>query len=726
MEKQSTIFTLNRISFLSVAVIVVVFLFSCHSDKSKDWPVYLGDKSSSHFTGLSQIDTNNVEHLKVAWIFHTGDADTGTHSQIQCNPLIIDGILYGTSPHLKLFSLDGVTGKARWVFDPFEDTTKVPVQINVNRGVTYWSDGADKRIFYAAGSFLYCLNALTGKLVISFGDKGRVNLHEGLGEDTQKLYVTTTSPGIIYKDLLIMGTRVAETNPAAPGDIRAYDVHTGKIKWVFHTIPHPGDPGYNTWENQNAWKYTGGGNCWAGMSLDEEQGIVFIPLGSAAFDFYGGLRKGEDLFTNCLVALDAANGELRWYYQTVHHDLWDRDLPAPPNLVRVKQNGRSIKAVAQVTKTGYIFLFNRKNGKPLFPVHETTVPDSPALPGEKPWPTQPIPQLPEPFVRQSFTAADVNDLIPDSSRAQVQKKLALLSPQTNIFLPPTERGTVIFPGFDGGAEWGGAAFDPATGWLFVNANQVPWSLTMVKSIRDKNSHDHTIADHGKAVYLQNCMTCHGKNKEGGGNYPSLQHINLKLSKEQVLDIINNGRRMMPAFKQITEEDKQALISFLLETKKSHRNFISSEKETDETDSLMPYSMTGYKKIRTPEGYPANKPPWGTLTAVNLNTGKHVWQIPLGTYPELMEKGFPVTGTENYGGPVVTAGGLLFIAATPDKKFRAFNKRTGKLLWETTLPAAGFATPSIYAINGKQYVVIACGGGKLDASSGDAYVAFALP
>lgn len=710
---------------------LVLFGISCnnHNGRNKEWTTYLGDKSVSHYSSLNQIDTGNVQRLKVAWIYHTGDADTLRHSQIQCNPIVVNGVLYGTSPRLKLFALNAATGKPEWVFDPFSDTSKTKVQINANRGVTYWCDGNDERIFYAAGSFLYAINAKDGKPVSAFGDKGKIDLHDGLDRDVKDLYVASTSPGIIYKDLLIVGTRGAEGGDAAPGHIRAYDVHTGKRKWIFHTIPHPGEYGYNTWQNKDAWKFTGGANCWAGMSLDEKRGIVYIPTGSATFDFYGGLRKGKNLFADCILALNAATGKLIWYYQTIHHDLWDRDPPAPPNLVTVKHNGKSIDAVAQVTKTGFVFILNRDNGKPLFPVHEVSVPDSSTLVGEQPWPTQPVPEWPKPFVKQSFTEADINDLVPGSSQSVVRTELARL--QTgNMFLPPSEKGTVIFPGFDGGAEWGGAAYDPATHFLFVNANQVPWTLHMVKVNAEDKVPVETIAEHGKRIYIDHCMACHGTHREGSGDYPSLQHIDRKYSEDQVLQIINNGRRMMPAFRQIPDKDKKALLSFLLDLKEGEMPFTPSDNKeviTENNDStFIPYTMTGYNKFRTPEGYPANKPPWGTLTAINLNSGKQVWQIPLGEYPELTKKGIPITGTENYGGPVVTAGGLLFIAATPDGKFRAFNKATGELLWKTSLPAAGFATPSTYSVNGKQYIVIACGGGKLGSPSGDAYVAFTLP
>lgn len=724
----------NKLIYFWIAIIGLFLLEDCsnsNSLKKNEWPIYQGNNTSSHYSELKQIDTTNVKQLQIAWEYHTRDADNATMSEIECNPIEINGVLYGTSPMLKLFAVNAATGKQEWIFDPFSKSSGSQIRINVNRGVTYWSKGNDKRIFYVAGPNLYAVNAKTGKLITSFGDKGKVDLHQGLGQESQGLFVTATSPGIIYKNLLIMGTRVSEANPAARGYIRAYDVKTGKIKWIFHTIPRPGDLGYNTWEDKNAWKYTGSANCWAGMSLDQKKGIVYIPTGSATFDFYGGIRKGKDLFANCLLALDASSGKLLWYFQTIHHDLWDRDLPAPPNLVTINRDGKKIEAVAQITKTGYVFIFNRYTGKSLFPIKEVPVPDSPALPGEQPWPTQPIPELPKPFMEQSFTDADINNLVPDSSQAEVRKKLAQLEPETNMFLPPSEKGTVIFPGFDGGAEWGGAAYDPTTGLLYINANQVPWSLVMAKGLMG-NKANQTFAERGKAIYELNCSACHGKDRQGGGGFPSLQHIGQILNKDHVLNIVNDGRGMMPSFKQtISQSDKEALLSFLLSLKNGNQTFKASIENNNKSNAgikidLMPYHMTGYNKIRTPEGYPANRPPWGTLTAIDLNTGKAKWQIPLGEYPELVKKGFPITGTENYGGSVVTAGGVLIIAATSDQMIRAFNKDTGKLLWKAKLPAAGFATPTTYKVNGKQYIVIACGGGKLGTPSGDTYVAFALP
>jgi len=681
---------------------------------------------STHYSLLTQVDTSNVQSLKVAWVYHTGDVDTLHHSQIQCRPLFVDGVLYGTSPRLVLFAVDALTGKEKWVFNPVDSNqnrSHSSFNLNNNRGVTWWESGEDKRIFYTAGAQLFAIDALTGKLILSFGDKGKVDLHEGLGKDVHDLYVASTSPGVIYKDLLILGTRVSEGPDAAPGHIRAFDVRTGQLKWIFHTIPQPGEEGYDTWDDPNAWKHMGGANSWSGFSLDEKRGILFAPTGSASFDFYGGKRKGQDLFANCLLALDAATGKKIWHFQTVHHDIWDKDLPTPPALVTITHEGKTIDAVAQPTKTGFVFLFDRVTGKPFFPIEERVVPVNTDIPGEKLWPTQPIPSLPKPFVRQTFHDSDINDLLPDSSRSEIKDRLkGYLT--GNMFNPMSKQGTVVIPGLDGAAEWGGPAFDPETGLLYINANEMAWIITLT-GIRPEQSGKQTYLEAGKHIYTQNCISCHGPDQKGSGNYPTLVGVQKKVTSPQFYDLISTGRRMMPAFKQLSGQEKEALASFILNNKsEQQRSFVSVPGPVDSFRNL-PYTITGYNKFLSKEGYPALRPPWGTLNAINLNTGQMEWKIPLGEYPEFKKNGI-LTGTENYGGPVVTAGGLVFIAATRDGKIRAFNKRTGKLLWEAELPAPGFATPAVYAAGGRQFIVIACGGGKLNTPSGDSYVAFALP
>lgn len=707
---------------------IAFFLFvlaSCKQSKEyRGWPLY-GGTDNMHYSTLTEIDTTNVQQLQVAWTYRTGDADSVHKSQIQCNPVMINGALYGTTAQMKLFAVDAATGKEKWVFNPFDSLSgdkRTFFILNNSRGVSYWSDGKeDHRVFYTAGSYLYCVNAATGRTVPTFGDSGKIDLHEGLGRDVSDLFITATSPGAIYRDLIIMGSRVDEGAAAAPGHIRAYNVRTGKQEWIFHTIPYPGEEGYDTWEDTAAYKNIGGANAWSGFTVDEKNGIVFAGTGSASYDFYGGRRKGANLFANCILALDAATGKKKWHFQTIHHDLWDHDLPAPPVLVTLKKDGKNIEAVAQTTKTGFVFVMERSTGKPVYPVDEVAVPTQSELQDEWVSPTQPVPRLPEPFVRQVFGEKDINHLLPEAAQQEIRSRLAGYK-TGNMFHPPSKGGTVIFPGFDGGAEWGGPAFDPQSGWLFVNANEMPWVLTIV-DVKKVVPKDETYGAAGKRLYQAHCMACHGKELQGSGNFPSLQKVHQSYRQEQILDLLVSGRRMMPAFKQLNNEEREAIAGFLL-NKEASGKFIPASKPENRYRQL-PYTITGYNKFLTKEGAPAISPPWGTLNAIDLNTGKIIWKTTLGNDTAYAKGGSP-TGTENYGGPVVTKGGVLFIAATKDNKFRAFHKRTGQLLWETDLPASGFATPTTYEWNGRQYIVIACGGGKLGTPSGDSYVAFALP
>ncbi|HUS02989.1 MAG TPA: PQQ-binding-like beta-propeller repeat protein [Chitinophagaceae bacterium] len=710
----------------AVVIILCILFSSCRRDpdRYKSWQSYGGSKENIHYSSLTQIDTSNVRDLQVAWQYHTMDGDTVNHSQIQCNPIIIDSTLYGTSPQAKLFAVDAATGKQKWVFNPVDSIGNKGMFFIMNniRGITYWTDGDAKRILYTAGSNLYSIDATTGKADKNFGNDGKLDLHDGLDRDVKDLFVTATSPGIIYKDVIIMGTRVDEGPFAAPGHIRAFEVRTGKRKWIFHTIPHPGEIGYETWDNKEAYKHTGGANAWSGFSLDEGRGILFAATGSASFDFYGGKRTGNNLFANCVLALDAATGKYIWHFQTIHHDVWDRDLPTAPILVTIKKNNKKIDAVAQVSKTGFVFVFERETGKPIYPIEERQVPTETDLTGEKLSPTQPFPSLPKPFIRQVFTEKELNDLLPDTSLQDLRSKFSNYK-TGNMFNAPSKQGTVFLPGLDGGAEWGGPAFDPSTGLLFVNANEMAWLITIV-DIKNKPVINETYPDAGKRLYQSKCMSCHAPNREGGGNNPSLININRKLNEEQLSRLISTGRRMMPAF-TLNSVEKKAIASFVLDIHSlKSKKFIAPVVAAD-TFTKVPYNIAGYNKFLSKEGLPAMRPPWGTLNAIDLNTGDLVWKNTLGDDEKFAGKGVQ-TGTENYGGAVVTAGGLLFIAATKDGKFRAFNKRTGKLLWQTDLPVAGFATPSIYEVNGKQFIVIACGGGKLKTKSADVYVAFTLP
>lgn len=706
-------------------------LIACNSaepDKFSGWSMVHGNSTANKYSSLTQIDTANVQQLQVAWTYRTGDADIAAHSQIQCNPIVVNGILYGTSPQLKLFALDAATGENKWVFSPFDSIAgnkKAHFNLNNNRGVAYWTDGKeDERLFYSVGAELLAINARTGTLAETFANQGRLDLHEGLGVNAADLFVTATSAPTIYKDVILTGTRVSEGMDAAPGHIRAFDVRTGKMKWIFHTIPQPGEPGYETWEDKDAWKLTGGANNWMGMVIDHERGIAYAPTGSAAMDFYGGKRLGANLYADCLLALDALTGKLRWHFQYIHHDTWDYDPSSAPVLLTVKHNGKSIDAVAQTTKTGFVFIFNRDTGEPLFPVTETPVDTSGALHGERLWPTQPIPQKPKPFVRQSFLENDINPYLSPGELEEVKKQLR--SYRTGkLFMPGSLQGTIVLPGFDGGGEWGGPAVDPETGLLYVNASEMAWILKM-EEVKKKESRNENYLLAGRRLYQQHCTACHGKDRKGGGNYPSITDADKKYDEASLIEFINNGRRMMPAFGHLKQEEKEAIASVVLNLKNEYQRKFEIQQTAADIFRELPYRFTGYDKFLTKTGKPALAPPWGTLTAINLNTGEHVWKTVLGEDAVFKEMGVKESGTENYGGPVVTKSGLLFIAATKDAKFRAFNKSNGQLLWETDLPAPGFATPAMYEANGKQFIVIACGGGKLGTVSGDSYVAFALP
>jgi quinoprotein glucose dehydrogenase len=698
-----------------VGLIVCSLSVGLYAAADANWPAYLGDAGGTHYSSLTQITPANVAKLQPTWTYHAGGADPKNRSQIQCNPLVIDGVLYGTSPDLALFALDAATGRERWRFTPDAGAGGGPA--GLNRGLTWWSEDRERRLMFSAGHYLYAIDPAEGKAIDAFGDHGHIDLLDGLDRDTKGLYLAANTPGAIFRDLIIMPMRLGEgPGPAAPGHIRAYDVRTGKRRWIFHTIPQPGEKGVETW-SPNSWQTNGAANCWAGLVVDQERGIAFVPTGSATFDFWGGDRLGDNLYANCLLALDAATGELKWHFQFVHHDMWDRDLPAPPVLCEVMRDGKKIAAVAQVTKSGHVWVFDRETGESLFPWKEEPVPQS-MLTGEKSSPTQPLPQKPAPFARQRFTEEEATNRTPAAHEAVV-KRLRELRPHVP-FDPPSEQGTLVLPGFDGGAEWGGAAVDPR-GVLYVNANEMAWILQMVPTA--------VFGSGAKAVYAQLCIACHGVNREGNpaANIPNLTTVGARLKPDEIGALLRSGRGMMPSFSFLPAAAREALVRWLISPEaEDAANAREPTGVTPAKPARSPYVTTGYNKFLDPEGYPALRPPWGTLNAIDLNTGAYLWKQPLGEHPELAAKGIKGTGIENYGGPVVTAGGVLFIAATKDEKFRAFDAKTGEKLWEVALPAGGYATPATYSVGGRQFVVIACGGGKLGTKSGDAYVAFALP
>jgi quinoprotein glucose dehydrogenase len=570
-----------------------------------------------------------------------------------------------------------------------------------HRGVTVYQD----RVFFTYRNFLYALDRKAGKPIPSFGAEGRIDLREGLDRPVEKMSVSASSPGVIFEDMLIMGSTVPETLPGSPGFIRAFDTKSGKLRWVFRTIPRPGEFGYETW-SKDSYKISGGANAWAGLSVDPKLGMVFAATGSASFDFYGANRIGDNLFANCVLALDARTGKRIWHFQGIRHDVWDLDFPAAPSLVTVTRNGQKVDAVAQITKTGYVYVLDRKTGKPLFDVQDRQVPAS-NVDGEVLSRTQPYPVKPPSFTRQAFTQDMITNRTPEAHAAVLEKFRSVDS--NGVYTPPSLRGTMLFPGTDGGGEWGGAAFDPDTGLLYVNSNEQPWIIRLV-------THDTT------SLYKNNCGGCHGDDLKGAPpTFPPLVEIGKRRSRAELTSIIREGTGRMPGFDHLGRNINE-IVEFLITGKDT-----GAAAADQHDESWLKYRNEGYILFRDPDGYPPLTPPWGTLNAIDLNKGEIRWQIPLGEYPELVAKGMKNTGSDNYGGPVVTASGLLFIGATNfDKKFRAFDKLTGKLLWETVLPAAGNATPSIYEIHGRQYVVIVCGGGKNGAPSGSSIVAFALP
>lgn len=716
-------------------------------DPLRAWNHYLGDPETTQFSSLDQITPENVSQLDLVWEYHCGDIDTQNNSQIQCNPLIYGRVLFGTTPKLKVIALDAVTGEPYWEFNPFVGD-KAQRGRGVNRGVNYWQSGDDRRLLFIAERYLYCIDATSGKPVESFGEGGRVDLKASIERpNAPELYMTATSPGVVFEDRYIVGCRVAEDKNAAPGDIRAFDVRTGELLWRFRTIPRPGEFGYETWP-EDAYMRVGGANSWAGLSLDPERALVFCPTGSAAYDFWGGNRHGENLFANCLIALNARTGERVWHYQTTHHDIWDKDIPTPPALVTVRHAGEAIPAVAQTTKQGLLFLLHRETGEPLFEVEEVPVPPSDLF-GEQAWPTQPVPVAPPPFSRQVVTEEDLTNLSPESHAAVLDRFRRTRSGQ--IYIPPSVQGTVIFPGFDGGGEWGGPAVDPTTGVLYVNSNEMPWILEMVDLAATSEARFLTA---GGRLYKEHCVLCHGPELKGNEHgIPGLVKIRDRSTREAVRTAIAEGKGVMPAYAHLPESDIELLVRFLMEESEPEpesapadiqvaavkdATILSADPEvafvaeaSDPLDQVraamdVPYSHTGWNRFLDPEGYPAIKPPWGQLTAIDLNEGTILWQRELGEFPELTARGIPPTGAENYGGPVVTAGGVIFIAATCDEMFRAFDKQTGELLWEYKLPAGGYATPATYEVDGRQYVVLGAGGGKMGTPCGDSYVCFALP
>ncbi len=682
-----------------------------NAEPGQEWRSYLGDKANTHASALKQINTDNVHQLQEAWRYDAGGALSNGISQMQCNPVVVKGILYCTAPDLTAFALNAATGEELWRFE--DASADDGIGVYHSRGVSYWEQGDDRRILFTARDRLYALNAMTGRVIRSFGDGGSVSLHTGLPDWAREQLVISTTPGTVFENLLILGARVGEFAGSAPGHVRAFDVVTGQLQWLFRTIPAAGEPGSETWPAE-ALEKAGGANAWAGFALDAERELLFVPTGSATFDFYGADRIGDNLYANTLLALNARTGKRVWHYQFVRHDVWDRDLPAPPNLVTLNVAGQSVPAVAQATKTGHVFLFHRETGELLSPVYEEPVRGQPIV-GDQLSPSQPLPLSPPPFIETQYRPTDRS---PDSS-AYVLAAMKELDPFSS-FRAPSVRGTILYPGTDGGAEWGGMAYHQRSNMLYVNANEVPSLLTLVPI---EQGEDLSL----RMAYVMLCSACHGGDMRGDGiSIPSLVDLGDRMGPLDAYRFVRSGGGRMPAIDQLPWYMPAAALAYIYTVSDEDLALQAEKKAGRNIADNQQYLNAGFQGFVDQEGLPASKPPWGSLSAIDLNSQQIAWRIPLGDYPKALAKGYSGLGSENYGGPVVTAGDLLFIAATPDRMFKAYDRRNGELLWQAELPAAGFATPTTYAVDGRQYVVIAAGGGKLGQPTGSEYVAFALP
>jgi quinoprotein glucose dehydrogenase len=687
------------------------------------WAHYEGDAGATHYSAIDQIDRSNVDRLQVAWTYESpGVADV--------NPIVIDSMLYAIGEAGSIIALHAATGEELW---KHESDVSGAVRMH---GLMYWesSDRSDRRVLFQKGSYhLLAIDAMTGQPVASFGEGGKVDLRQGLDIDPSRVTrATSPAPGKVFENLVILGAATGEGYVAAPGHIRAFDVRTGKQAWIFHTLPQPGEYGYDTWPEGRT-ENAGGANAWGGMSLDEERGIVFIPLGSANYDFYGVDRHGENLFANSLVALNARTGERIWHFQTVHHDLWDYDLTATPTLLTVRQNGRPVDIVVQATKTGLIFAFNRETGESLWPIEERPVPAS-DMPGEQAWPTQPYPTRPDPFIP---LVMDIEkDLNPHMSPEDRDSLTTMLRGMLykGIFTPPSTQPTIQVPGNRGGANWGSTAGDPRDGTFYVLSYNMPSVLHLLPIIPGRTGTGSSPYDQGHNVYIENCEVCHGSNLQGNpaSGIAPLTGVVGRLTEVELEEVIRSGRGLMPPWPQLTPQQYDALALFLSNPQLALT--MGQTVSTGEVPGTEPERyQSGWVHILDSKGVPVIRPPWFRLTAYDMNEGTIKWQVPVGEVDHLAEQGITGTGSAIFvrGGPALTAGDLIFLST--DDIFRAYDRETGAELWSTPLPGAGEGVPAIYEVNGRQFVFVAATAGRrwgqqpqVTAPRNPSYIAFALP